>query len=61
MLSSATAIEGPVRVFLSHSTKDRAFVETLANRMKAAGFEPWLCETSIEPAANWVEARDRTT
>ncbi len=46
--------EDPMRVFLSHSTRDRAFVETLAARMRAGGFEPWLCESGIEPASNWV-------
>ncbi len=52
-------VDGPMRVFLSHSTRDRAFVETLAARMRASGFEPWLCESSIEPASNWVEEIDK--
>src|SRR5271157_788124 len=42
-------------VFLSHSTKDGDFVEKLAIALDSEGFTPWLCETSIEPAANWVE------
>ena len=42
-------------VFLSHSTKDGDFVKVLAAGMTAAGFEPWLCEASIEPSADWVE------
>ena len=43
-----------MKVFLSHSTKDKVFVETLAVHMKAEGFDPWLCETSIHPSDNWV-------
>ena len=45
-------------VFLSHSTKDAKFVTQLAERMTAEGFKPWLCETSIGPATNWVEEID---
>src|SRR5271157_911098 len=51
--------EGPMTVFLSHSTKDADFVEKLAIALEASGFTPWLCETSIEPAANWVEVIDK--
>src|SRR5258708_37066132 len=46
-------------VFLSHSTRDRGFVEKLAERMKLDIFEPWLCEASILAAANWVEEIDK--
>src|SRR5271157_680110 len=46
-------------VFLSHSTKDGDFVEKLAIALEASGFTPWLCETSIEPATNWVEEIDK--
>jgi hypothetical protein len=48
-----------MKVFLSHSTKDRVFVETLAVKMKAEGFDPWRCETSIHPGDNWVGEMDR--
>ena len=51
--------EGPMTVFLSHSTKDADFVEKLAIALEASGFTPWLCETSIEPAADWVEEIDK--
>src|SRR5271157_5216443 len=51
--------EGPMTVFLSHSTKDGDFVEKLAIALEASGFTPWLCETSIEPATNWVEEIDK--
>src|SRR5271157_93523 len=43
-----------MKVFLSHSTKDAAFVEKLATAMTANGFEPWRCEVDIEKSANFV-------
>ena len=43
-----------MKVFLSHSTKDKAFVEKLAAAMTANGFTPWLCEVDIEISANFV-------
>jgi hypothetical protein len=33
-----------MKVFLSHSTKDKQFVQTLAAELKAEKIEPWLCE-----------------
>ena len=33
-----------MKIFLSHSTKDTAFVRELAAELKANGTEPWLCE-----------------
>jgi TIR domain len=41
-------------VFLSHSTKDGAFVEKLAIALEASGFAPWRCEVDIETGANFV-------
>src|SRR5271165_5278848 len=43
-----------MKVFLSHSTKDKAFVEKLAAAMTANGFTPWMCEVDIEISANFV-------
>src|SRR5271166_1223034 len=43
-----------MKVFLSHSTKDKDFVEKLAAAMTASGFTPWLCEVDIEKGANFV-------
>jgi hypothetical protein len=37
-----------MKVFLSHSTKDKQFVQTLAAELKAEKIEPWLCEVDIE-------------
>jgi hypothetical protein len=41
-------------VFLSHSTKDKEFVQRLADALIDAGFEPWLCEVDIDPGENFV-------
>ena len=43
-----------MKVFLSHSTKDKDFVEMLAAAMTASGFEPWRCEVDIEKSENFV-------
>lgn len=43
-----------MKVFLSHSTKDLAFVEKVAAQMATEGFEPWRCEVDIEPGDNFV-------
>ncbi len=37
-----------MRVFLSHSTKDKAFVEKLAGLLRAEEIEPWLCEVDLD-------------
>ncbi|MGB5618518.1 MAG: TIR domain-containing protein, partial [Desulfobacterales bacterium] len=36
-----------MKVFLSHSTKDKDFVEKLADELRAKDFEPWLCEIDV--------------
>jgi len=43
-----------MKVFLSHSTKDKEFVLKLAAELKRADFEPWLCEEDIEKNENFV-------
>src|SRR5713226_7709292 len=43
-----------MKVFLSHSTKDAAFVEKLAAELRAESIEPWLCEVDIGPGDNFV-------
>ena len=43
-----------MKVFLSHSTKDAAFVEQLAAALQAEGFTPWRCEVDIIPGNNFV-------
>lgn len=34
-----------MKVFPSHSMKDRKFVEKLAGELRTVDIEPWLCET----------------
>lgn len=36
-----------MKVFLSHSTKDRDFVEKLADELRGRNFQPWLCEIDV--------------
>ena len=43
-----------MKIFLSHSTKDAAFVLELAAELKANGTEPWLCEIDIDYGDNFV-------
>src|ERR1700733_10615017 len=43
-----------MKIFLSHSTKDKVFVQELANELKASGIEPWLCEVDIEYGDNFA-------
>jgi hypothetical protein len=37
-----------MKIFLSHCTKDKQFVQTLAVELEAEKIEPWLCEVDIE-------------
>src|ERR1700686_4880840 len=43
-----------MKVFLSHSTKDKQFVQTLAGDLEAEKIQPWLCEVDIEFGHNFV-------
>jgi hypothetical protein len=43
-----------MKVFLSHSTKDKQFVQTLAAELETEKIEPWLCEVDIEFGQNFV-------
>jgi hypothetical protein len=43
-----------MKVFLSHSTKDKQFVRSLADELQREQIEPWLCEVDIELGANFV-------
>lgn len=44
-----------MKVFLSHSTKDKVFVETLAHQLRGNDFEPWLCEVDILLGDDFVD------
>src|SRR5580693_5899118 len=52
--SVAQSIGHRMKVFLSHSTKDKRFVQALAAELKAEKIEPWLCEVDIEFGQNFV-------
>jgi hypothetical protein len=43
-----------MKVFLSHSTKDEQFVQTLAAELEAEKIEPWLCVIDIDVGQNFV-------
>jgi hypothetical protein len=36
-----------MKVFPSHSIKDRKFVEKLAGELRTGDIEPWLCEADV--------------
>jgi TIR domain/NB-ARC domain len=44
-----------MKVFLSHSTKDKEFVQTLAQQLQAVRIEPWLCEVDVLFGDDFVE------
>src|SRR5205085_10379729 len=39
----------PLRIFLSHSSGDKATVRELSHRLRADGFDPWLDEEQLLP------------
>jgi len=43
-----------MKVFVSHSTKDKEFVLRLADALNGAGFTTWLCEVDIDLGDNFV-------
>ena len=43
-----------MNIFLSHSTKDKKLVQSLADELKAEQIEPWLCEVDVEVGDNFV-------
>lgn len=44
-----------MRVFISHSTKDKEFVQQLSEAMEEAGATPYLLEDEGKPGTNWVQ------
>jgi formylglycine-generating enzyme required for sulfatase activity len=55
-MTSSSATEEPgqrLRVFLCHSSKDKALVRTLYQRLRSDGFAPWLDEENLIPGQNW--------
>ena len=47
-----------MKIFLSHSTKDKKFMQSLADELKAEEIEPWLCEVDVEVGDNFVAKID---
>ena len=45
-----------MKVFISHSQRDRKLAAELATQLKAAGFEPWNSESELFPGDNWALA-----
>jgi TIR domain len=43
-----------MKVFLSHSTKDKQFVEALAAELEAENIQSWICEVDVEFGGNFV-------
>jgi hypothetical protein len=56
--SVARWIGHQMKVFLSHSTKDKQFVQTLAAELETEKIEPWLCEVDVEFGDNFVAKID---
>jgi len=48
-----------MKVFLSHSTKDKEFVQTLAQQLQSVRIEPWLCEVDVLFGDDFVEKIER--
>ena len=43
----------PLRVFLCHSSSDKALVRTLYQRLKSDNFDPWLDEQKLLAGQDW--------
>ncbi|HKQ73496.1 MAG TPA: toll/interleukin-1 receptor domain-containing protein [Blastocatellia bacterium] len=46
-------LPGRLRVFLCHSSGDKPLVRELYDRLRKAGFEPWLDEKDLLPGQDW--------
>ena len=44
-----------LKVFLCHSSGDKATVRDLYKRLQADGFEPWLDEEDLLPGQEWAK------
>jgi formylglycine-generating enzyme required for sulfatase activity len=42
-----------MRLFICHSSDDKAAVRDLCERLKQSGFEPWLDERALMPGDDW--------
>lgn len=44
-----------LRVFVCHSSSDKAAVRSLSGRLRKDGFDPWLDEEALLPGQDWQE------
>jgi hypothetical protein len=49
-----------MKVFLSHSTKDKQFVKALAVELENEKIKPWLCEIDVSSAIISLPIRRRS-
>lgn len=47
------SVDGRYRIFLCHSTSDKAAVRRLYDRLRRDGFDPWLDEEDLLPGQDW--------
>ena len=50
---------GPLRIFLCHAREDKAAVHELHQKLKAAGFDPWLDAERLRKGQRWRAEIDR--
>jgi hypothetical protein len=44
-----------VRIFLAHASEDKPQVRGLHQRLRGAGYQPWMDEVDLIPGQNWRE------
>jgi TIR domain len=44
------------KVFISHSTKDKAIAAAICHQLESAGIKCWIAPRDIEPGSSWTEA-----
>lgn len=48
----------PYQVFVSYSSKDASFIQTLKEKLKDAGFDVWIDKELLMPSQNWRDEID---
>jgi TolB-like protein/Flp pilus assembly protein TadD len=44
------------KVFISHSTKDKAIADAICHQLESEGIKCWIAPRDIEPGSKWTEA-----